>query len=236
MIKKIIYEIKILRWLIYNKIYISNKSEQEVVDNFHKLYYNSVLFGKTWGDTNWLGTPNQKCPLDLWIYQEIIYDIKPDLIIECGTADGGSALYMATLCDIMKKGKIVTIDIKDSEIKPKHDRIKYLIGSSTSKEIVKQVKSMINKGDKVLVILDSDHRRDHVFDELNIYNKLVSKESYMIVEDTNLNGYPIVPDFVPGPMEALNDFLEKNDDFIIDKSKEKFYLTFNPRGFLKKIS
>lgn len=81
-------EVKTLRGLIYHRVYISPKLEKNIVDQFHKLYYDSHIFGKTWGNTFWLGIPTSKCPLDLWIYQEIIFEVNPDVIIECGTAGG----------------------------------------------------------------------------------------------------------------------------------------------------
>jgi cephalosporin hydroxylase len=83
-------------------------------------------------------------------------------------------------------------------------------------------------------ILDSDHRRDHVIDELHLYKDIVTRGQYLIVEDTNLNGHPVAPEFGPGPMEALEDFLAENDQFEIDEGMQKFYLTFNPKGYLKK--
>jgi len=84
------------------------------------------------------------------------------------------------------------------------------------------------------VILDSDHSRDHVLDELRLYAPLVTSGSYVIVEDTNINGHPVLPQFGPGPMEALDEFLRESDEFSIDDQREKFFLTFNPRGFLLK--
>ena len=98
-----------------------------------------------------------------------------------------------------------------------------------------QVGKLISDKDKVMVILDSDHHKEHVLNELRIYGKFVTKESYIIVEDTNINGHPVYPDFGPGPMEAVEEFLRENKNFVIDKTREKFYLTFNPRGYLKKI-
>ena len=166
---------------------------------------------------------------------EIIFEIKPDVIIECGTAKGGSALFLASMCDLVKNGKVITIDIKNIKGLPQHRRIKYLIGSSTSKEIIEKIKSLIRKNDKVMVVLDSNHTKPHVLNELRLYNKLVTKGNYLIVEDTQLNGHPVMTQFGPGPMEAVESFLKGNKDFIVDKTKEKFYMTWNPNGYLKKI-
>ena len=227
--------VKTLRNFIYRKVYINLGLKRNIVNRFHKLYYDSPIFGKTWENTFWFGVPVFKCPLDLWIYQEIMFEIKPDVIIECGTADGGSALFLASICDLINNGNVITMDIEDKGIKPKHKRIKYLLGSSTSKEIVEKVRSLVKNGDKVMVILDSDHHKEHVLNELKIYSKFVTKRSYLIVEDTNINGHPVVPSFGLGPMEAVEEFLKENKNFAVDKSKEKFYITFNPKGYLQKI-
>ena len=224
---------KRLQKFIYQKFFSNFKSKKNVIDYFHKLYYDSKK--QTRKNTFFLGTITFKCPLDLWIYQEILFDLKPDIIIECGTANGGSALFLASICDSLNKGKIVTIDIEEKNNRPKHKRITYLSGSTTSKEIVEKVQSFIRSTDKIVVILDSDHHKDHVLRELEIYSKFVTKGSYIIVEDTNINGHPVRPKFGPGPMEAVEEFLKGNRDFVIDKSREKFFLTFNPNGYLKKI-
>jgi len=221
--------------MIYRKIYINPKTEKNVTESFHRLYYDSAVFNKTWGNTYWFGIQTLKCPLDCWIYQELLFKQKPDIIIECGTANGGSALYLAHLCDILKKGNIITIDVESDKGKPRHKRIKYLIGQSTSNEIVDKVKNLIKPKDKILVILDSDHSYENVLEELKIYHEFVPKGGYMIVEDTNINGHPVRPEFGPGPMEAVKEFLKDNDNFSIDKDQEKFYMTFNPNGYLQRI-
>lgn len=211
-----------------NKIILDQTA---ITTMFHQLYYNS----RVWERTFYLGYPVLKCPLDLWIYQEMITEIKPDFIIETGTFFGASALYMAFVCDIVRKGEIITIDITPREPRPTHPRIKYLTGSSVAPEIVDQVKGMV-KDKKVMVILDSDHSCNHVFNELKAYAPLVTPGSYLIVEDTDVNGHPVRPDFGPGPMEAVDEFLKENQNFIIDLAREKFYMTQNPRGYLKKSS
>lgn len=206
-----------------------------IIDQFHRLYYDAGKLRKTWVDTFWLGVPILKCPLDLWIYQEIIFEKRPDVIIESGTASGGSALFLASMCDLVNNGKVITIDIEDREDRPQHERIVYLLGSSISKEIVSQVKGLISDEDGVMVILDSDHHKEHVLNEIRIYHKLITKGNYLIVEDTNINNHPVYPEFGPGPMEAVEEFLKENRGFVADKNREKFYLTFNPKGYLIKI-
>lgn len=239
MIKKFFFilknELKTLRNLIFYRLYVSRKDESEIVASFHKLYFGANYFGKTYQDTFWMGVSTLKCPLDLWVYQEIIYRTQPDLIIECGTYNGGSALYLASIFDLTGKGRILTIDIQQKNDRPKHPRIQYLLGSSTAPEIVEQVHAFVKPGEKVMVILDSNHEKNHVFAELKAYHGLVTKDCYLIVEDTCINGHPIMPEHGPGPMEALDEFFKENHDFLIDKSQEKFFMTFNPKGFLKKI-
>jgi cephalosporin hydroxylase len=204
----------------------------DFIKEFHKHYYASYVWLK---NTSWLGVSILKLPLDLFLYQEIIYEIKPDLIIECGTYNGGSALFFSSMLDLINKGKVLSIDIKPEPNLPVHPRITYFTASSTSPEAIEKVKSMINPNDVVMVVLDSDHTKDHVLNELRLYNGFVTKGSYLIVEDTNINGYPVLPDWGPGPMEALHEFLKENNDFIIDITKHKFFVTFHPDGFLRKV-
>lgn len=206
-----------------------------VVNEFHKLYYDSAADGGTWRNTYWFGVPTQKCPFDMWVYQEILFRLRPDRIIECGTADGGSALYLAGICDLIGKGKVITIDILDIEGRPRHKRIEYLLGSSTSEEVFRGVGNRIRRKDVVMVILDSDHSKDHVLKEMKLYSRLVTRGSYLVVEDTNVNGNPILPDFGPGPGEAVLEFLQHNNEFEVDPCMEKFYMTFSPGGYLLKV-
>ena len=214
-------------------------TEEKIVENFHKLYYENGE--RTMYNTYWMGKRVVKSPLDLWIYQEIFFKIKPDLIIETGTRHGGSALFFANMCDLLDKGKIISVDIhRDDEI-PEHDRITYMTGSSVDPKLIQNIKKIIEEMTKkeplnVIVILDSDHTKKHVLNEMELYSDLVSKGSYLIVEDTNVNGYPVEPNYGDGPMEAVNDYLSNNDDFEVDNDMEKFFFTMNPHGFLKKRS
>lgn len=208
-------------------------TEEQIVNEFHKIYYNNK--DRTWLNTFWLGIPTQKYPSDLWIYQEIIFETKPDIIIECGTLYGGSALFMASICDLLNRGRVITIDIENYHNRPVHQRITYLIGSSTSDKIVGEIRRLIRGDEKIMVVLDSDHHKEHVLNELRIYSQFVTVGNYLIVEDTNINGHPVLPSFGPGPQEAVEEFLKENDNFVVDRSKEKFYLTANPNGFLLRI-
>jgi cephalosporin hydroxylase len=125
--------------------------------------------------------------------------------------------------------------VEAREGRPKHKRVKYLLGSSTSKEIVDKVRSSIKARHRVMVVLDSDHSKDHVLEELRIYSRFVTRGSYLIVEDTNISGHPVLPEFGPGPMEAVQEFLAENKDFVVDGSRAKFYMTFNPGGWLRRV-
>jgi cephalosporin hydroxylase len=229
------YQLRAMKSILFYRRFISPKVEKDIVEQFHMLYYNSRMFGNTWADTTFLGTETEKCPLDLWIYQEIIYQIKPEIIIETGTFRGGSALYMASICDLINHGEVITIDILERKDRPKHNRIEYMSGSSTSPEIIETVKKRIQGKSPVLVILDSDHSKEHVLNELNLYGSMVTKNSYLIVEDSNINGHPVRPEFGPGPMEAIDEYLKNNTSYTIDKKMERFFLTFNPNGYLKRI-
>jgi cephalosporin hydroxylase len=210
----------------------ATSTERRVVRPFHRLFYNS---GKqTWSDTHWLGVRAQKCAFDLWVYQELLHELRPAVIVECGTANGGSALFLASICDLLGYGEVVTVDIDDAPGRPPHERITYLKGSSTEPEMVERVRQLVAGRAPVIVILDSDHSRDHVLNELRLYAPLVSAGSYLIVEDSNINGHPVVPDNGPGPAESVTQFLSETDEFEVDRSREKFFLTFNPSGYLRK--
>ena len=206
--------------------------QRRIVRPFHRLFYESGT--RTWSNTRWLGTAAQKCPFDLWVYQELLYELRPEVIVECGTADGGSTHFLASICDLLGSGEIVTIDIRELAGRPAHDRVTYLTGSSIAPEIVDDVRERVAGRSSVLVLLDSNHERDHVLAEMRLYGPLVTPGSYLVVEDSNVNGNPVLPEFGPGPGEAIDAFLAETDEFEIDESREKYFLTFNPRGYLRK--
>ncbi len=222
-----------------------NYEEQYIVDRFHDLYYSlwlqrmdaagRVIEGRGTIDGSWLGHRVLKCPADLMMYQEILFDTQPDIIIETGTFSGGSALFMASVCEMMGKGRIITVDINAHPGLPAHERITYLNGSSITPELIATLQTEI-KDKKTMVILDSDHRKAHVLEELKLYHSFVSPGCYLIVEDTNVNGHPTLPQHGPGPMEAVDEFLVGRSDFVIDRDRERYVITLNPRGYLRKTA
>ncbi len=202
---------------------------------FHRLFYGADRRYRPWLDAHWLGVQTLKCPLDLWVFQEILCDCQPDVIIESGTFRGGTALFLASICDLLQHGRLITLDIENRSDRPAHARITYLGGSSTDAATLEKVRGLIGADERVMVILDSDHHQAHVLEELHRYSPLVSVGQYLVVEDTNLNGHPVWPDFGPGPMEAVQVFLKGNGSFVADAAREKFLLTFNPGGYLRRV-
>jgi cephalosporin hydroxylase len=215
----------------------SSPSEASTIDGFHQLYYDLGEHGEdTWCNTRWFGVKAYKSPLDLWIYQEILYETRPDLIIETGTANGGSALFLAMICELMGVGDVVSVDVTSRAERPVHDRIRYLQGSSVESEILTQISDIVRDHERVMVLLDSDHSRDHVLQELEAYAPFVTEGCYLVAEDTNVNGHPVQPSFGPGPFEAVEQFLENHPEFERDHRREKHLLTFNPGGYLRRKS
>jgi len=212
------------------------KREKRIINAFSDLYYNALKGeDQIFKRTTWMNVPCFKCPLDLWIYQEIIAEIQPDLIIETGTHMGGSALFMAHMLDIVGKGEIITIDVVKTAPRPDHPRIRYVTGSSADPDLIQAM--LDDRPDEMrLAVLDSDHSKSHVLNELNLLAPYVSLGSYIIVEDTNINGHPSYTSFGEGPYEAVEEFLESTRNFTVDYSKEKFLMTFNPNGYLKRIN
>lgn len=204
-----------------------------IVDQFNRYFYSSPEV--IWKNTRWRGVPVSKAPTDLWVYQEILFEVRPNWIIETGTWHGGSAYYLADICELLGTGRVISVDVAAQPDLPEHPRVKYLSGSSVDPEVVDQVKRFVDGG-VVMVVLDSDHSFAHVRAEMAAYSPLVTPCSYLIVEDTICNGNPALPGYGPGPMEAVADFLKTTDEFSVDHDKERFLLTFNRRGYLRRES
>ena len=212
-----------------------NTASPESADEFHRLFYETAYArGDEW-NPKWMGVAALKCPFDLWVYQEILHETRPEVILETGTARGGSALFLASILDMLGGGDVVSIDIVRRPEWPTHPRVTYVTGSSTSAAVLDEVRRRIAGKSRVMVILDSDHKKDHVLGELQAYAPLVTKGMYLIVEDTNINGRPVFPGFGPGPGEAVDEFLAANRAFVRDPARERFFVTFNPGGYLRRV-
>ena len=207
-------------------------------------YYNYSFFFE------WLGRPIIQRPEDIIAMQEIIWNIKPDLIIETGIAHGGSLIYYASLLELLgSNGKVLGIDIeirpnnrKAIEEHPMFKRIIMIEGSSISDNVIQEVKKNCKSKKKILVCLDSNHTYKHVLKELELYSEFVSIGSYLVVFDTIIDYLPEdhygAKPYKKGnsPNTALLEFLKKKDNFIIDKNiSNKLIITVAPNGYLKRI-
>lgn len=209
---------------------------KDLVESFEKLVFAPEQNGKSWNAGTYFGLPFLKWPCDTQIYQELVFDLKPQLIIETGTYTGASALFFAHLLDQIGWGKIVSVDLQTvTNDYPRHPRINYLGGvSSTNLNTLKEIRRYLPPEGKVLVILDSDHRKEHVLTELNLYSEFVSPASYMVVEDINLGTDLFLPEHGPGAQAALDIWLPKHPEFRPDPRKSSKYL-FSTNAWLKKI-
>lgn len=198
-------------------------------------------------EVDWMGVPVIQTPQDLILFQELIFKVKPDYIVETGIAHGGGLIFYASILELINKGKVIGIDVEIKEhnrkIIEKHPlikRIKMLEGDSISSGIIQEIRRIISPNAKVIVILDSCHTRDHVLKELELYQDFVIPGSYIIVSDTFTSkmaelGATDRKYINNGPMEAVKEFLSKNDNFVIDKDFNKLFVSYCPDGYLKRI-
>ena len=199
----------------------------------------------------WMGRPIIQYPTDMLAMQEIIWKIKPDLIIETGIAHGGSLIYYASLISMLggNHRKIIGIDVdirahnrKAIEEHCMYEKIDLIEGSSILPQTVAQVKKIAKNHSVILVVLDSNHTHAHVLEELNLYSLLVTNGSYLVVFDTYIedlpkNSFPDRPwEVGDNPKTAVFEFLQNNDRFVIDKEiEERLMVTAAPSGYLKCI-
>jgi cephalosporin hydroxylase len=212
---------------------------RSVMKTFNQIYYGVGGAAQVWWPNSWRGVQILKCPEDLFIYQEIIHHTNPDVIIETGVAYGGSSLFLADMCDLMGHAKVVAIDVTLTNVHHRtknHPGIRLIEGDSTAPSTFVCAREHIRSSDRVMVVLDSDHTKAHVFKELELYAPLVTLGCYLIVEDTNINGHPVAPGWGNGPYEAVDEFLETHPEFERDLSCERLLVTFNPGGYLKRIA
>ena len=243
---------------------INKQSQDQLFLELSQNWMNQSWKHKYTYHFNWLGRPIIQMPQDILALQEIIWDIKPDLIIETGIAHGGSLCLTASLLALLeleemknnsidhnevRKRKVIGIDIDirkhNRELIEKHflsDKIEMIESSSVKQDTFNKVKSLSKDYRNILVMLDSNHTESHVLKELNLYSSLITKNSYCIVFDTIVE--KMDSEFSKNrpwnkknsPQSAIQKFLKKNDEFIVDKTiDKKIILSMAPGGFLKKI-
>lgn len=187
--------------------------------------------------TEWLGVPIRQNILDLWTIQETLAEIRPALLIEVGTWDGGSALFYAHLMDLMDHGRVVTVDIVDKR-KREHPRVEFLLGDSVSSEIAAELQRRVADADgPVMVILDGNHDQHHVAKELELYAPLVTPGSYLLSQDGAIDERWMFADSRPGPLGANSDFLARHPEFEHDQARnDRFLLSHHPLGWMRRKS
>ena len=198
---------------------------------FHDLIYRT----KNFDTISWGGQPIRQNVLDLWTIQETIAEVRPELLIECGTNRGGSSLFYANLFDLMDYGEVVSIDVSRYH-NLTHPRVTYLIGSSVAEHILAKVRQRVAAcTGPVLVILDRDHSRDHVRRELECYSPFVTPGSYCLVQDGVIDRISVFRCGRPGPLPAIEEFLGSTTDFELDAERsERFLITHHPKGWLRR--
>ena len=203
---------------------------------------------------SWMGRPVIQLPDDMIRMQEVIFQLKPDVIIETGVAHGGSLIFYSSLCKVLENGRVIGVDIEIRphnraaiESHPLSDRITLIEGSSTDPEIIRQVKALVKPGDTVLVILDSNHTYAHVFSELEAYAELVTPGSYIVATDGIMYDLADVPRGMPSwatdnPAFAARDFVGKHPEFAIEQPAWLFNesdlgqnVTHWPGAWLKRV-
>ena len=221
---------------------------EEGLDLVSKLWTKLFAQYKLTHIVPWMGIPIIQFPGDVLMMQELIWKVQPDVIIECGIAHGGSLVFYASLFELIGKGKVIGVDVDIRqhnrvavESHPMFHRIEMIEASSTSPEVIKTLKEKIKDAKKVMVILDSDHSKAHVAKELELYNDLVTPGSYLVAMDGAQGIVWDMPNGKPehkedNPLPAIEEFMEGNNDFVIDPHYTRLWVTSSPKGYLRKLT
>jgi len=211
----------------------------DIMDAYHRWYYDSGV----WQHVSFLGVPCLKSVSDLWNYQEIIHCLKPSLVVEFGTHHGGSALYLSFILKyVSNHSRVVSVDLDMRRVDTlvKRDPRIVLIESDTASPMVARRLSDLRLAypGSILVVLDSDHHKTHVLNEMMVLRDVMKEGDYMVIEDGNVNGNPVLPGWGDGPMEAIAEYERLfPSGYIHDRSREgKFGFTFAPNGYLVRTS
>ena len=238
------------------KIRISVDEKAKEVDIYSREGYEIMV--KLWTkvscqyrimyEPTWLGIPIIQYPEDILMMQELIWKVRPDVIVETGVAHGGSAILYASILELIGKGKVIGVDLEIRKYNrivinrhPLSKRITLVEGSSVDESIVAEVKGKIRKDERVLVALDSNHSYKHVLREMELYSEIVSPGSYMVAMDGAQAYVWDIPNGKPewkddNPLRAIEEFVSKNKEFEIDEYYTRMKITSNPKGFLRRFS
>jgi cephalosporin hydroxylase len=203
-------------------------------DELRWAFTEAVWRTMPWTRTTWLGRRVTTAPTDLLAYQEVIASVRPDWVIETGTADGGRALFLASICELVGHGEVLSIGVPTSEDLPQHPRLRYCHGVPHDDTTIATVRAAVGDG-TAFVVLGSCVDRATTVREFEALSPLVPVGSYVVVADTMVNGHPVWPAFGPGPLEAVKQVLTTHGEFVADPTLEKYSLTFNPGGFLRRV-
>jgi cephalosporin hydroxylase len=186
-----------------------------------------------WHGTSWLGRWAHRPPTDLFAYQELIFKVRPDWIIETRTGTGGRALFLASICDLLGSGEVISIDGYPPHDPPEHPRITYLRGDPAIAGTAERVKEVTGEQPRAMVVLGAG-ARTQLLDAIHNFATFVPIGSYLVVEDTILDGHLVWPEFGDGPRAAVNVTIDRGE-FVPDPMFARYGVTFNARGFLKRV-
>ncbi len=210
------------------------ESPQPIPEELSEEFIDALWRSHAWQKTTWLGQSVSQPPTDLLAYQEIITRIRPDWIVETGTGDGGRACFLASICDLLDHGRVLSIDPKKAS-RPEHPRVTYLKANPVVDATAERVREILGEHPNAMVVLGSRGSRARMMAEFRQYSPLVPIGSYVVMEDTIVNGHPVWPSFGPGPGEAVKRIINTRGDFAPDPDLERYGLTFNPDGFLRRV-
>ncbi|MEO6629695.1 MAG: CmcI family methyltransferase [Aquihabitans sp.] len=206
-----------------------------MADELGVAFTEAVYRTMPWTKTSWLGRPIETPPTDLLAYQEIIASVRPDYVVETGTGDGGRTLFLASICELVGHGRVISVDPEERADRPQHPRITYVTGRAHLDETADKVRGEVGNG-RALVVLGSVTDRYKTSEEFDRYSALVPVGSYVVVTDTVVNGHPVWAGFGPGPTEAVKQILARNGGFVADPDMVKYALSFNPGGYLRRVT
>ena len=233
---------------------LGNEGEQSTVDLYSddgfdmlsNLWIKVAAERRLMYEAEWLGRPIIQFSTDVLVIQELLWELQPDVVIETGVAHGGSLVLSASILELIGKGKVIGVDI---EIRPHNraaldahrlrHRIELIEGSSVAAETLEHARASVGEAQTVVVFLDSNHSREHVLKEMELYAPLVTPGSYLVAHDGAQAWVWDIPRGNPQwnddhPLAAIHEFLKKNADFTIDHRRTRFGVTSSPDGFLKK--